>query len=340
MEGLEDLMVSIRLDDRRGVISAVIATAVLLSLSSMAFHRPASAAEPADPREIRKEQEKSPPNGVDREISLRHRELVESSGLAFSNRNKRYVWSHNDSGDRARLFAFDENGMASGVAELPRSVEATDWEDMASFVDGGKPRLIVADSGDNHAKRESITLYVFDEPDPSKNTKILDYQVLEVRYGSGAQDCEAIAVDARHRQIVLFTKSFLPKSDVFVVELPPLEIASGKVARQATAVWVTSLAVALATAADFDRDSGRVWLCNYFQGYCFEPAGDAKAARLIDTVRNLPQPVSLPAWKLIEAIAVDHEGRAWVTSEGQNTPLGRLPCLKSNRNSESPTEQP
>ena len=331
-------MFLIRLDDRFRVFSAALATVVCLSFSLMAFAGPASAAEPADPG---KERQESSLNPVDREISLRHGELVESSGLAFSNRDQGYVWSHNDSGDRARLFAFDENGRASGVAELPRSFEAVDWEDMASFVDGGEPRLIVADCGDNSAKRDSITLYVFDEPDPSKNTKIQAFQVMEVRYGSGSQDCEAIAVDARHRQIALFTKSFLPKTDVFVVDLPPLNVTSGRIVRhQATAVWVTSLAVALATAADFDRESGQLWLCNYFQAYCFKPSRDAKTTRMIDTVRNLPQPVSLPTWKLIEAIAVDHEGRVWVTSEGQNTPLGRLSCLKSSKNSESPTEQP
>ncbi|WP_146513872.1 hypothetical protein [Rubripirellula amarantea] len=267
---------------------------------------------------------------VDREFKLNNAELTESSGLAFSNLAPGYLWSHNDSGSRAHLFAFGETGNAVGSIRFSDQVAANDWEDMASFVDGGVPRLLVADCGDNQANRNSVSLYIFDEPDPTMVSRVTDFQVVKIRYPSGPRDCEAVAVDVTHREIILFTKSFLPLSDVFVVALPPRD---QKQIAVIDARRVTSVAIPLVTGADFDPVTGNLWLCNYFQCYRYEPSLQESEIRLLDTVRNVPYPVSLPAWKQIEAIAVDRKGRAWVTSEGNRTPLGRLSCLKLSKSS-------
>ena len=81
--------------------------------------------------------------------TLAEDELTESSGLAFSRRKQNRLWTHNDSGGKPRLYAFDTDGRKTGQVDLAAGM--VDWEDIAAFSDEGVPRLLVADSGDNRA---------------------------------------------------------------------------------------------------------------------------------------------------------------------------------------------
>ena len=106
---------------------------------------------------------------LDRNFLLGDARVRESSGLGFSRRQPGHVWTHNDSGDRPRLFAFDDQGKPSGDFEFTSGVKAKDWEDMVAFTDAGVPRLLVADCGDNGMKRSSVSLVLWDEPNPTKS---------------------------------------------------------------------------------------------------------------------------------------------------------------------------
>lgn len=104
-------------------------------------------------------------------VMLKNAAVTESSGLAFSHLNSDRLWTHNDSGDTARLFAFDRNGNTTGGCELV-GVDAIDFEDMASFVQDSVARLVVADFGDNRSVRPKVSLYFFDEPSPEQQTPV------------------------------------------------------------------------------------------------------------------------------------------------------------------------
>src|SRR5215213_1725953 len=56
--------------------------------------------------------------------------LHESSGLAVSHRQAGVLWTHNDSGDGAELFAVDVSGRALGTSRIT-GAENEDWEDVA-----------------------------------------------------------------------------------------------------------------------------------------------------------------------------------------------------------------
>ncbi len=159
------------------------------------------------------------PSGVQNVVSLSESALTESSGLAISHRRNNHFWSHNDSGAKALLYAFDSHGRETGKIRL-NLASAVDWEDMASFTDQGVARLLVADCGDNNSNRPSITLYLFDEPDPEDPQDPDSVQTISVRYPDGSHDCEAVAVDEHRRQIVLITKSIFPACGVYVFPLP------------------------------------------------------------------------------------------------------------------------
>ncbi len=57
-------------------------------------------------------------------------EIAESSGLAVSRRTPGLLWSHNDSGSAAVLFALDTTGTVRGRVRVP--IRALDWEDVSA----------------------------------------------------------------------------------------------------------------------------------------------------------------------------------------------------------------
>jgi hypothetical protein len=84
--------------------------------------------------------------------------LTEASGVQASRNNANVLWTHNDSGHPAQLFAIDTQGRLLGNYALPGN---TDNEDIAM---GPGPvtnvvYLYVGDFGDNGATRANIKVY-------------------------------------------------------------------------------------------------------------------------------------------------------------------------------------
>jgi len=257
---------------------------------------------------------------VDHVATLQTEALTESSGLAFSHRRPDRLWTHNDSGGKPRLYAFDTQGRPTGRADL-NGATARDWEALSSFEDNGTARLLVGDCGDRPPKRESITLYLLDEPDPNAVTKVTRIQEIEVRYPQGPRDCEAVAVDVASRQILLFEKRLALQANVFAIPLPA---RSSRVdaPSKLTADKVTTVGAMLVTDADFHSRSGDVWVTNYTHALRFSQR--TPKSSLAAQLSGKPEVFRLPQWNLIEAIAIDRAGRAWITHEGKNATLGRL----------------
>lgn len=94
--------------------------------------------------------------------------LAESSGLAAGWKNPDVLWTHNDSGDSARLFALSTAPSADSDAspiltELTlEGAENVDWEDMAigpCAADSDTACIYVADFGDNLKQRDEVVIY-------------------------------------------------------------------------------------------------------------------------------------------------------------------------------------
>ncbi|WP_197231384.1 hypothetical protein [Novipirellula artificiosorum] len=246
--------------------------------------------------------------------------LVESSGLAASSREPGYFWSHNDSGDSARMFAFNDRGQTSGRCQLV-AASAIDCEDMASFLFGGRSHLLLADCGDNQRRRSSISLHLVEEPDPTKTTMIHRVGTIVVSYPDGPADCEAVAVDVDRGQILLITKNSLPIARVYAVNLDCLNDPLPWT-KHASATYMGAFAMPMVTAADINPRNGDLWVANYFKGFCFRCRD--RNASLAAQLNSLPEPAELPPWRQIEAIGVDAKGDVWVTSEGSPASFGRI----------------
>ena len=138
-------------------------------------------------------------------------ELVEASGLARSQRDPDLLWSMNDGGSKARLYAFDGSGFHRGRIKLD-DVKNRDWEDLSSFAVDGTPYLLIADTGDNDARRAAVSLHVVPEPDLADDDKVKLEPAwsIDFRYPDGPRDVEAVVADPANDRAVLLSKRDWP----------------------------------------------------------------------------------------------------------------------------------
>ncbi len=148
----------------------------------------------------------------------------ETSGLAASRRSADLLWTHDDSGGAAALYALRTNGRSVGTLRI-QGEKNEDWEDLAAFTLDGKAWLLIADTGDNDAKRATVRLHLVEEPSleqlqADRELSAKPTRTLRVRYEDGPRDCEAVAVDPLERAIYLLTKrERVPR--LYRVELEP-----------------------------------------------------------------------------------------------------------------------
>ena len=144
--------------------------------------------------------------------------LVEASGLAPSRRDPDLLWIINDGGAKPRIHATDRHGASRGVVSVA-GARNVDWEDLASFRWRGAPYLLIADIGDNDARRDMLSLYIIEEPDlrSASAVNVEPKWRIDFMYPNGARDAEAIAVDAVNERVFVLTKRDIP---AVLYELP------------------------------------------------------------------------------------------------------------------------
>lgn len=133
--------------------------------------------------------------------------LNELSGLVASPSGAPILWGHNDSGDSARLFAISTaDGTNIGEVKLT-GANNDDWEDISSYrTNDGRNRLVIADTGDNDAKRNEVYLWVLDEPSANAKSAVADR--VTIRFAEGPHDVETLFVDQAAGEVVLIGKRF------------------------------------------------------------------------------------------------------------------------------------
>ena len=257
--------------------------------------------------------------GSPRELcKLSTRKINESSGLAISRLSNDRIWTHNDSGDEARIYCINWQGEHLGTCKL-KKIKAVDWEDMCSYVIDGRPKLLLADVGDNGLRRKSCRLNIVDEPaDPTDDRSKV--QVLRFRYATGPTDCEAVAVDPVRREVLLIEKKFALTCRVFVLPLPTDD--QGK--DDLIAKPIARITVPLVTAADVSPDGLRAMVLTLGQAFEFTRRRDQTWA---DVFRAPPRVIDMPARRQGEAICYAGNGRdLLLTSELTPTPLFLVPA--------------
>ena len=258
-----------------------------------------------------------------REVAkIANAEIAESSGLACGRANKDVFWTHNDSGDKARIFAF--NGKGEDLAAITVvGASARDWEDMASFTAGGRHILLLGDIGDNNRKRKTCTLYAVVEPrlNPKRRkvrASIRVAQTIHFRYEDGPHNCESVAVDPTDRTIYLVSKVGGRKCKAYAIKWPARASRKSVVAKA-----VADLMLPTITAMDISPDGLRAVMLTY--GAAFEYVRGPKETWAKGFSRA-PRQLRMPRRAQGESICYGLDGRTlYLTSEKLPTPLLEVP---------------
>ena len=210
--------------------------------------------------------------------------LWESSGLAASQREVGVFWTHNDSGDKPQLFAFDRDGKHLGTCQL-KSASAIDWEDMASFQRNGTAYLLVGDIGNNSSTREAAHLYLIKEPKPDASEAELLWSA-SFHYDDGPQNGEAVGVDAVSGTILVANKRWTATTHVYALPLPDESPTEPLEAKRIAIVKVPEV-----TAMDVAPDGLRVVMGTYGNAFEFTRKADEDWATAL---QRAPHEIEMP----------------------------------------------
>ncbi len=234
---------------------------------------------------------------LDRTIFDAH--VTESSGLARSTYKRKVVWTHNDKGDKARIFAIRKDGTTRAVLRL-RHAENQDWEDIAA---GPNHTLWIGDIGDNDSRRDSITVYRVVEPKKVESGRVNSTSFV-FRYPDGAHNAEALMVRPKSGRLFVVTKS----RDGGTIFRAPKKLSSTKVNK----LTDVATAPALVTAGSFAPDSKQFVLGTYAEAFLYAHVGSTAT------------PVHKPGTPQGESLEINRAGTAiLVGSEGTDSPVYR-----------------
>ncbi len=255
---------------------------------------------------------------------IENEEIIEASGLAASTLNDTLLWILNDSGNDACLYAVGVDGSDLGKITIGR-VNNYDWEDLVSFRWNDTSFLLIADVGDNNARREFCRLYFIVEPSINENgffDQTVDvYQQFEFTYETGPCDCEAVAVDPVQEKIFLLSKNQI-NSKLFELPLtysaePPM------IARQIA----TASSISNVTAMDISSYNLISAVMNYQNIFLFYRQYQESWR---DVFRIEPVVIRMPSLPGAEAACFNKNGTSvYFTSERVHQPLYRLDIINA-----------
>ena len=284
---------------------------------------------------------------------IEDRNIREASGLVKSKLNSdvkthkhAIFWTHNDSGDRARVFAIRVGGGAPGssnvveetadvsvVAEVTiLNAGARDWEDLALWQDrddGMKQKLCAGDIG---SYRGEVVIYCFPEPKLSnyKNVSFTKKEYLKVSYtekirlrypSNEKHDAETLLVDPHTAQFLIVTKKNNNKGGLYVSE--PIRSLSRSTSNALKFIRKIKLygTSSGATGGDISWSGKKIVLKSYGR-YVYEYTRQS----FFDPNRD-PNVRGLGEWDPSEALALDNdvpdENEIWTLNEGSGSSLKR-----------------
>ncbi len=269
--------------------------------------------------------------------ALQNKSIDEASGLARSQRDPGILWVINDAG-KARIHATDSTGAVRGHVNL-EDARNVDWEDLASFQMDGVPYLLVADTGDNHSRRDVVTLYVVEEPDLALDTKTTTPPAWRINftYPDGPRDAESVAVDIENRRVLVLSKRDIPgvlyelplvpdsRNTHVVKRLGPvngLPQPSQKNLRSAprTDDWYWQ-----STGMDISADNHWATIVTYGAIYYFRRN---EGQDWLDVLQEPHTAINIRKYPKAESVAFDIDSRSvYFTVEKKNAPILRIDAV-------------
>lgn len=255
---------------------------------------------------------------------LESKDLKESSGLSASECQD-VLWTHNDSGNDARIFGLSTTGKHLGTWQVGNA-RNVDWESMTGFRDaGGRCWLVIADIGDNDEERADLQLYRIPEPTVSAATTSSNplatapAEVMRFQYPDGSNNAEAILGHPRTGDLYVVTKKESGPAGVYRIK-PAFGSAAPVMSRKIAEISIPSSPEGLVTGGSVSPDGSRIMLCDEQGGYeLVLPAGATDPDAIW---RQQPNRVDLGDRPQGEAVAYGRDGVSlYASSEKRNSPL-------------------
>lgn len=227
--------------------------------------------------------------------------IIESSGLVAEDGLFATV---NDSGDAGRVFTVDPDGGRT-VAVASWETDPTDVEAIAALPSGD---LLVGDIGDNDEARDSVQLLQV----PFGADGLVSPVTYDVAYPDGPHDAETLLVHPVTGQVLVVDKDIIGRMYAAPTHLDPdgvneLEVRGDDL-------------LPIATDGAFFPDGKHLVLRGYFSAAVYRWPSLTEVAEL-----------DLPAQEQGEGIAVDEQGRVFLSSEGQHSDVLELTLPKDVR---------
>jgi hypothetical protein len=234
-------------------------------------------------------------------------DVPEASGLAVSRGQPGLIWTHNDSGNDAVLFALDASGAMRGHVRVP--ILMRDWEDISAApceslrLRSGQARdcLYLGDIGDNSVNRRRVQVLVVAEPEAAAANTTRP-EIFNVAYPDGAHNAEAMFVVGGRLFIVTRDGGTLFGSDAPLGENHDLTLQR-----------ISDLRLGLVTDAEASPDEASVAVRTPLEVVIYRTAdlirGDVNP-RLRIPVDGLGEPQG-------EGVALGDNGMLYLASEGR-----------------------
>lgn len=190
-------------------------------------------------------------------------EINEASGMVASVSHDRHFWTHNDSGDNARIFLIDDSARHRATYYL-EGIHARDWEDIGMLQHKGRHYLIVGDIGDNRGKYPYVWIHLFEEPSESGTKQMVDtipatkIRSFTLRYEDGPRDAESLFFDPLDQCLYIISKREL-EVGVYSTKLTEMLTDTLTLRKRLT------LPYTFVTAADISPDGSEILMKNLLQ---------------------------------------------------------------------------
>lgn len=259
---------------------------------------------------------------------IKSNEITESSGLAASRCQSDVLWTHNDSGDGAFIFAINTKGETLGTWKVEGARNA-DWEDIAAYKDKtGKCFIYIGETGNNKLKRHEHLVYRVAEPivrpDDVKSNRSEPLATAAVEstrftYPDFDQDAETLLVHPHTGAIYIVTKRVSGPAGVYRVK-PDFGSAETQPAESVGELSVPAIPNGFLTGGDISPDGRHLIVCDYTRAYEYHLPESAAG---FDAIwKEAAMPIELGPRKVGESICYNADGSSlFATSEGENSPV-------------------
>jgi hypothetical protein len=262
--------------------------------------------------------------------TISNRDIGEASGMAVSRIHEDIIWVINDSRNSPSVYALNPKGEVLCTLNI-QGVSNNDWEDLASFEYEGKPYILIADVGDNAARRKACFLHFVEEPDIWKTSDLSSLSPswsVTYTYEDGPRDCESVAVDIMHKKVFLLSKRDRP---LFLYELP-LTKQKNTVAKKCAEIKPLPKSTQgikdyieysnQPTAMDISADGLSAVILTYGSAFYFR---NEKSEDWATVLSGSWKEITLPPLRQAESVCFDRDGSSmFVTSEQIPAPLLKI----------------